>query len=123
MRARRPLGRRVSGGVVKQHAADLAARGARVHGYLLDVHGTVHDVGDQVRDRDTGVIHRDPGAVIPLVAGEFVHGERLIAGDLRHADLAEPALSSASDSAANALESSSSPQNNSTYFTPALRPP
>lgn len=84
-------GRRVSGGVLKQHAADLAAGGARVHGYLLDVHGAAHDVGDQVSDRDTGVIHRDPGAVTPLVAGQLGEGKRLIAGDLRHADIAEPA--------------------------------
>jgi hypothetical protein len=32
--------------VFQQHAADLAARGPRMHRYLLDMHAAVHDAGD-----------------------------------------------------------------------------
>jgi hypothetical protein len=85
------LGGRISGGVVQQHAADLAARGPRMHRHLLDVQAAVHDAGDQVSGRDIGVNGRDPGAAILPVPGEFLNGQRFVVGDLRHADLTEQA--------------------------------
>jgi len=86
-----PPGHRTTGGVLQQHAADPAARGPRMHRYLLNVHAAVHDVGDQVSDRDIAGIHSDPGPAIVPVPGQFLKGQRLVFGDLRHADLTEPA--------------------------------
>lgn len=45
----------------------------------------------QVSGRDIGVIRRDPGAVVPHVPGEFLNRQRLVFGDLRHADPTERA--------------------------------
>jgi hypothetical protein len=56
---------------------------------LLDVHVAVDQVGDQVRDRAAFAVFRDPGAAFSLVAGELGQGQRLVVGDLPHADLRE----------------------------------
>jgi hypothetical protein len=59
--------------------------------HLLNVQVAVGDVSDQVSGWDLGVICRDPGPVAPLAAGRSVQRDRLLSGDLRHADRTEPA--------------------------------
>jgi hypothetical protein len=68
-----------------------------VHRHLLDVEVAVDDVGEEVADGHVGGVGGDPGATRPVVAGEYVEGEGLVVGYLRHADIAEALTGGALD--------------------------
>ena len=77
--------------VLDEGATDPATPEGRANRHLLDVRVSRDEVDDDVADRAVATVDRYPGSPGALVAGKLVDGERIVARDLVHTDVAERA--------------------------------
>lgn len=77
------------GEVGEQLTPDPAPGPPGMYRDLLDVVVAVDHVGDQVAGGCVGGVRGDPGPARLVVSGKYVKWQRVVVGDLRHADISK----------------------------------